>query len=351
MKIIVDVMGGDNGSSSFVKGALMAAEEFNVGICLVGRGDEILEALRDEGHDDIPQGIEISHASEVIEMEDDPSTVVRMKKDSSMITGLKLLAEGYGDAFVSAGNTGALLSGSTLTAKRIRGIRRAALAPIIPTLKGKSILIDCGANIECTSEYLLQFAYMGSGYAEHILEIPKPRVGLLNIGVEKNKGTQLQRETYMLLTDASESGRINFVGNVESRDIMLGVCDVVVTDGYSGNIFLKTMEGMGIMFIDMLRNLFGKSTKTKLAALMVQDGIRDMRKLMDYNETGGAPLLGISKPIIKAHGSAKAYTLRSAIKQAIMYVNSGIIEDIKSNIDYMRVDNPAKSSESENISK
>jgi glycerol-3-phosphate acyltransferase PlsX len=350
MKIIVDVMGGDNGPGVFVNGALMAAKEFNVSVCLVGRGEEILQELRDEGFDEIPQGIEISHASEVIEMEDDPSSVVRVKKDSSMLAGLKLLSSGYGDALVSSGNTGALLSASTLTVKRIRGIRRAALAPIIPTLKGKAILIDCGANIECTPEYLLQFAYMGSGYAEHILDIPKPRVGLLNIGVEKNKGTQLQQETYRLLTEAAENGRMNFIGNVESRDIMFGVCDVIVTDGYSGNIFLKTMEGMGMMFIEMLRNIFGKSTKTKIAALMVNDGIRDMRKLMDYNETGGAPLLGISKPIIKAHGSAKAYTVRSAIRQAIMYVNSGIIDDISSNIDFMRTENPPKPQAAENES-
>ncbi len=339
MKIIVDAMGGDNGPGTVVKGAVMAAEEFGIKICLVGRAEYILQALRDEGHNEIPKGIEISHASETIEMEDEAATAARTKKDSSIIVGLKLLADGYGDAFVSAGNTGALLSGSTLTVKRIRGIRRAALAPIIPTLKGKAILIDCGANIECTPEYLLQFAYMGSSYAKHILDMTNPRIGLLNIGVEKNKGTVLQKDAYRLLTEASEEGRLNFVGNVESRDIMQGVCDVIVTDGYSGNIFLKTMEGMGVMIIDIMRNLFGKNIKTKIAALMVKDGISDFRKLMDYNETGGAPLVGIAKPVIKAHGSSKAFTLRSAIHQAMMYVESGTIKDIESNIEFMRIDN------------
>ena len=347
MKIIVDAMGGDNGTATAVKGALLAAEEFGIDICLVGKADEILQALRDEGYDEIPQGIEISHASETIEMEDEAAVAARTKKDSSIIVGLKLLADGYGDAFVSAGNTGAMLSGSTLTVKRIRGIRRAALAPIIPTLKGKAILIDCGANIECTPEYLLQFAYMGSAYAKDILSITNPRIGLLNIGVEKNKGTVLQKDTYSLLIEAAEKGRLNFIGNVESRDIMQGICDVIVTDGYSGNIFLKTMEGMGVMIIDIMRDLFGKSTKTKIAALMVKDGIRNFIKLMDYNETGGAPLIGIAKPVIKAHGSSNAYTLRSAIRQAMMYVDSGTIKDIEANISFMRIDDQANASSAE----
>jgi len=343
MKIIVDAMGGDNAPGAIVRGALMAAEEFRIDICLIGKGDEILEALRDEGHDKIPPRIEISHAQDVVEMEDDPSTVVRVKRDSSMVMGLKLLAEGYADAFVSAGSTGAMLSGSTLTVKRIRGIRRAALAPIIPTSKGKAILIDCGANVDCTPEYMLQFAYMGAYYAEHILGKENPRIGLLNIGTEPTKGSQLHKDTYALLNEAKDSGRINFIGNVESRDIMFGICDVVVSDGYSGNIFLKTMEGMGLLFVDMLRELFGKSTKSKLSALLVQDGIRELKKKMDYNETGGAPLLGIAKPVIKAHGSSKAYTVRSAIRQAIQYVESGIIDEITRNINFMRVDSEEKS--------
>ena len=184
---------------------------------------------------------------------------------------------------------------------------------------------------------MLQFAYMGSFYAKHILGIDEPRVGLLNIGAESTKGPPLQKETYRLLTEASGQGRINFTGNVESRDIMFGVCDVVVSDGYSGNIFLKTMEGMGLLFIDLMKELFGKSVRTKLSALLVQEGIRAMKKKLDYNETGGAPLLGIARPVIKAHGSSKEYTIRSAILQAVRYAESGITEEIEKNIDNMKV--------------
>ncbi len=338
MKIIVDGMGGDNAPGEIVQGAIMAAEEFGIDVCLVGRGDELLEAVSAAGYDNLPKGVEISHASEVVDMHDDPALVMREKKDSSLAVGLKLLADGYGDAFVSAGSTGAILAGATLIVKRIRGIRRAALAPLVPTKKGKALLIDCGANVECTPEYLLQFGYMGAYYAEKVIGMPLPRVGLLNIGTEETKGAPLQRETWKLLDEANRNGRIDFVGNVESRDIMFGACDVIVADGYSGNILLKTIEGMGLFFFDVLKNLFTASTKSKLAALMVKDGIRDIKKLMDYNETGGAPMLGISKPVIKAHGSAKAYTMRSAILQAKKYVESGIIESIKENIDTMKVE-------------
>lgn len=342
MKIIVDAMGGDNAPAAVVRGALMAAEEFKVDLCLVGKGDAILEVIRDEGYDDLPPRIEISHASEVVEMEDDPATVVRVKKDSSMVAGLRLLAEGYGDAFVSAGSTGALLSGSTLTVKRIRGIRRAALAPILPTAKGKAILADSGANLECTPEYLLQFAYMGAAYAQHILGIGKPRVGLLNIGAEESKGTQLHRDAWKLLTEAAEAGRLTFVGNIEARDVMFGACDVLVAEGFSGNVFLKTMEGMGLLFVDMMKGIFGQSIKSKFAALLVQDGLRGVKKSMDYNETGGAPLLGIAKPVIKAHGSSQSFTFRSAILQAIRYTEAGIIGDIVKNVEFMRVDGEEK---------
>lgn len=337
MKIIVDAMGGDNAPRAIVQGALMATKEFGVDICLVGKGDVILEILRDEGYESLPEHIEISHAAEVVEMDDDPSGVIKSKKESSMVTGLKLLAEGFGSAFVSAGSTGALLSVSTLTVKRIRGIRRAALAPILPNAKGKTLLLDSGANIECTPEYLLQFAFMGSIYAAEVMGIENPRVGLLNIGTEETKGGVLQQESYALIKKASEEGNLNFVGNVEGRDVMFGVCDVLVADGYSGNIFLKTMEGMGLLFVDLMRGMFEKNTKSKIAALLVQDGIRGIKKSLDYNEVGGAPLLGIAKPVIKAHGSSQAYTLRSAIKQAIGYVDADVTSDIISNMEFMKV--------------
>ncbi|MDR1116876.1 MAG: phosphate acyltransferase PlsX [Oscillospiraceae bacterium] len=338
MKIIVDAMGGDNAPGSAVIGTIMAAEEFGVEACLVGKGEKILEVIHENGYGALPKGIEIVDAPEVIEMTDDPSSAVREKKNSSMAVGLAMLAEGVGDAFVSAGSTGALLSGSTLVIKRIRGIRRAALPPLLPTKTGKALLIDCGANVECTPEYLVQFAYMGSFYVRKILNIPEPRVGLLNVGSEETKGTALQKETYKLLKEAGERGSIRFIGNVEGRDIMFGGCDVVVADGYSGNILLKSIEGLGLFFVDALKEMFTKNTLSKLASLAVKDSLRDLKKLMDYNETGGTPLLGISKPVIKAHGSATAFTIRSAIKQAIEYTDSGIVESIQENIEYMKVE-------------
>lgn len=337
MKIIVDAMGGDNAPRCNVEGALSAVRDFGYEAVLVGRGEEILAALKELGHNAPPAGVEVVHASEVVEMEDDPATAFRRKKDSSLTVGLNLLKEGKGDAFVSAGSTGALLSAATLLTKRIHGIRRAAMAPRIPTPNGGAILIDCGATAEGTPEYLLQFAYMGSYYAEHIMGKPQPKVGLLNIGAEESKGTDLQRETYALLKAAGEEGRINFVGNVEARDAVLGAVDVIVTDGYSGNIFLKTLEGTALFLAGEMKKMFKKNALTKLSAVMVSGGIKDFKKLMDSREVGGTALLGISKPVIKAHGSSDAYAIRNAMAQAAKFAQSGIIEDITENIGYMRL--------------
>lgn len=337
MKIIVDAMGGDNAPRSNVEGALNAVRELGVTAVLVGRGEEILSALKELGCDEPPAGIEVVHASEVVEMEDDPATAFRQKKDSSLTVGLTMVRDGKGDAFVSAGSTGALLSGATLVTKRIKGIRRAAMAPTLPTPNGGSILIDCGATAEGTPEYLLQFAYMGSYYAEHILGKPQPKVGLLNIGAEETKGTDLQRQTYALLKEAGDRGRINFVGNVEGRDAMLGAVDVIVTDGYSGNIFLKTMEGTALLLAGEMKKMFKKNALTKLAALLVSGGIRDFKKLLDSREVGGTPLIGIARPVIKAHGSSDAYAIKNAIAQAARFAQSGIIEDITEHIGYMRL--------------
>ena len=266
MKIIVDAMGGDNAPQAPVMGAVEANREYGVGVILVGRGETILKVLEDNGIKELPAGVEIAHASEVVEMCDNPATAFREKKDSSLTVGLNLLKSGEGDAFVSAGSTGALLSGATLVVKRIRGIRRAALAPVVPTGNGGAVLIDCGANAECPPEYLLQFAYMGSYYAEHVLGRPEPRVGLLNIGVEPSKGTSLQTAVYPMLVEAGKAGRINFVGNVEAREAVEGAVDVIVCDGYSGNIFLKTMEGTGLYLVRELKGVFTKNLLTKLAA-------------------------------------------------------------------------------------
>ena len=311
--------------------------EFDNAGFLVGRGETILKVLEDNGIKELPAGVEIAHASEVVEMCDNPATAFREKKDSSLTVGLNLLKSGEGDAFVSAGSTGALLSGATLVVKRIRGIRRAALAPVVPTGNGGAVLIDCGANAECPPEYLLQFAYMGSYYAEHVLGRPEPRVGLLNIGVEPSKGTSLQTAVYPMLVEAGKAGRINFVGNVEAREAVEGAVDVIVCDGYSGNIFLKTMEGTGGFMAKQLKAMFKKNLLTKLAAVLVSGGLRDFKKMMDAGEVGGTPLIGISKPVIKAHGSSDAFAIKNAIRQAQSFAASGIIEDITENIDHMRL--------------
>ena len=340
MKIIVDAMGGDNAPKAPVMGAIQANREYGVDIILVGRGEEILKTLADNGISDLPSGVEIAHASEVVEMCDNPATAFREKKDSSLTVGLNLLKSGAGDAFVSAGSTGALLGGATLLVKRIKGIRRAALAPVVPTGNGGAVLIDCGANAECPPEYLLQFAYMGSYYAEHVLGRPEPRVGLLNIGAEPSKGTSLQTTVYPMLQEAAARGRINFVGNVEAREAVEGAVDVIVSDGYSGNIFLKTMEGTGLFMARELKKMFKKNALSMLAAALVSGGLKDFKKLMSADEVGGTALLGISRPVIKAHGSSDAYAIQNAIRQAKQYISAGIIESITENVDLMRLDAP-----------
>ena len=325
MKIIVDAMGGDNAPVSNVRGALAAVRELGVEVILVGRGEDILKVLKEDGIGELPPGLEIVHASEVVEMCDNPATAFKEKKDSSLTVGLNLLKNGDGAAFVSAGSTGALLSAATLMVKRIRGIRRAAMAPVVPTGGGGAVLIDCGATAEGTPEYLLQFAFMGSYYAERVLKRPEP------------KGTDLQREAYALLTEAGKAGRIHFVGNVEAREAVYGEVDVIVSDGYSGNIFLKTMEGTGGFMAKQLKAMFKKNLLTKLAAVLVSGGLRDFKKMMDAGEVGGTPLIGISKPVIKAHGSSDAFAIKNAIRQAQSFAASGIIEDITENIDHMRL--------------
>jgi len=337
MKIIVDAMGGDNAPLSNVRGALAAVKELGVEVILVGQGEVLLNVLKDEGVGDLPAGVEIAHASQVVEMCDNPATAFKDKKDSSLTVGLNLLKNGGGDAFVSAGSTGALLSAATLLVKRVRGIRRAAMAPVVPTGGGGAVLIDCGATAECTPEYLLQFAFMGAFYAQRVLGRPDPRVGLLNIGAEPSKGTALQREAHALLTQADQAGRIHFTGNVEAREAVYGAVDVIVSDGYSGNIFLKTMEGAGGYLSKQLKAMFKKNLITKLSAALVAGGLRDFKKLMDAGEVGGTPLLGISKPVIKAHGSSDDYAIKNAIRQAASFAGSGLIGDITDSVAYMRL--------------
>ncbi len=338
MKVIVDAMGGDNAPFEIVKGAIDAYNEYGVEVVLVGRKDDISAVVTKLGLTALPKGISVVHANEVILMEDHPSSVIKEKPESSMVVGLKMLADGAGDAMVSAGSTGALLSGSTLFVKRIKGIRRAALSPFLPTKDGSALLLDCGANVECTPEFLLQFACMGSFYTTLLMGIQKPKVGLLNVGTEETKGTALQKEAYVLLKKAHSEGIINFVGNIEGRDASSGAVDVIVTDGYSGNILLKTTEGVGLLFISMLKEMFMSSMGTKVAALLMKSQLKIFKKKMDYAETGGTPLLGLSKPVIKAHGSSNAKAMKNAIRQAKQFYEAKVIAEIEKNIDSLKVE-------------
>jgi len=338
MKIILDAMGGDNAPSALVEGAVLAAEAYGCDIVLVGRQEELTPLLAGRG----AGRIEIVHASEVIEMEDKASTAVRQKKDSSMSVALRMLSQNEGDALVSAGSTGALLTGATLVAKRIRGIRRAALAPMLPTRSGKALLIDSGANTECTPEYLLQFAYLGHFYMKFIMGVERPRIGLVNNGTEETKGGELQQQTYQLLKQADAEGHLHFIGNVEGRDVPEGVADVLVCDGFTGNILLKSIEGTAIFLMREIKKVFMANTLTKLAALIVKPGVSKLKAMMDYKEVGGAPMLGISKPVIKAHGSCDAQAVKSAVGQAIRFVESGFIAHVEENIQYMVTDKQQK---------
>ena len=318
MKIILDAMGGDNAPQAPVLGAIEAVKKYGAQIILVGRGQEILEVLKKNGLDTLPEGVEIAHADDVVDMHDDPASVIHKRKNSSMIIGLKMLAEGKGDAFVSAGSTGALLTGATLLVKRVRGIRRAAMAPAMPTKAGTKVIIcDCGANAECTPEFLLQFGLVASAYSRFTLGVKNPKVGLLNIGSEDSKGTQLQKDAYALLKDASAKGLVNFVGNVEARDVPLGAVDVVVCDGFSGNILIKSIEGTAMFMGSMLKRMFKKNLGSKLGYLLCRSGVQDMMKCLDYREIGGTQFLGIQKPVIKAHGSSDALAFRNAVRQAM----------------------------------
>ncbi|UOO38470.1 phosphate acyltransferase PlsX [Oscillospiraceae bacterium CM] len=337
MKIIIDAMGGDNAPDEIVRGAVMACEDFQIEAILTGRGEDILRSLEKMGRKELPKGIEIANASDVIGMDEDPVTAIREKKDASMTVALAMLRDGAGDAVVSAGSTGALLSGATLVVKRIRGIRRAALAPVIPVGDKGVILIDCGANTESTPEYLLQFAFMGSFYANRVLNIDKPRVGLLNIGTERIKGTDLQIEAYTLLEQAAADGSITFIGNVEAKGVMQGECDVVVTDGYTGNIFLKSIEGTASFLMREIKGVFMKNALTKLAALLIKKDFRSLKERLDADKIGGTALLGIARPVIKAHGSSGAGAIKNAVWQAVCAVKSGINDDIVKNIERMKI--------------
>ena len=337
MKIIVDAMGGDNAPLEIVKGALAGQKHWGVDIALTGDESAIRDALAQCGQGELPQGVEIVPTSQTVDMCDDPATVFRRKKDTSMGVGLTMLREGKADALVSAGSTGALLTGATLITKRIHGIRRAAMAPVIPTTTGQAVLIDCGANAECTPEYLVQFAYLGSFYAQQVLGLERPRVGLLNIGAEDSKGTDLQKQTLARLKEADAAGHLHFIGNIEAKEAIKGGCDVIVTDGFSGNILLKTMEGVGSFAGSALKSMFKKNLLTKLAALAVMPGLNAFKDKLDPNKVGGTAFIGISKPVIKAHGSSNDEAIENAIGQAKEVAMSGLVDEIAAHVEEMTV--------------
>ena len=340
MKIILDAMGGDLAPEAPVLGAIAASRDFGAQITLVGRGEEILAVMKKHGIRDLPEGMEIAHADDVVDMHDDPASIIHKRKNSSMVVGLKMLSDGQGDAFVSAGSTGALLTGATLLVKRVKGIRRAAMGPAMPNKTGgKTVILDCGANAECTPEFLLQFGLVGSLYAKRYLGVENPKIGLLNIGTEDSKGTDLQKQAYALLQGAADQGLINFVGNVEARDVPLGAVDVVVCDGFSGNVLLKSIEGTAMFMGSQLKKMFRKNIFTRIGYVFSKSGVNDIKKLLDYREIGGTPFLGIRKAVIKAHGSSDALAFRNAIGQAMDAANSNIAQELEAMLAQIKENN------------
>ena len=338
MKIIVDAMGGDNAPLAVVQGALEAHKAYGTDVILVGRMADILKAVEQCGEKNLPSGVELRDASEVVEIADDPATAFKRKKDSSLTVGLNLLKEGAGDAFVSAGSTGALLSAGTLLVKRVKGIRRAAMAPLVPTAGRGFVLVDCGANAECTVEYLVQFAYLGSFYAAKALGMERPRVGLLNIGTEDSKGDTLRQETYRVLREAGDGGHLNFIGNIEAKEAVKGGCDVVVADGFSGNVMLKTIEGVGSFMGRELKGMFLSSLKTKIAALLVKSGLDAFKERLDPDTIGGTPFMGLQKPVIKAHGASSARAVENAVYQAAAAAEADLAGEIEAKIGLMKTE-------------
>ena len=334
MKIILDAMGGDHAPQAPVLGAIQAAKDFGAEITLVGRGEEILKVLRSNNIETLPAGVEIANADDVVDMHDDPAKVIKQRTNSSMVVGLKMLSDGQGDAFISAGSTGALLTGATLLVKRVKGIRRAAMGPSLPNKAGgRTVILDCGANAECTAEFLLQFGIIGSLFAKKSLGVENPKVGLLNIGTEDSKGTPLQKEAYALLNAAAEKGLLNFVSNVEARDVPLGAVDVVVCDGFSGNVLLKSIEGTAMFMGSLMKHkIFKRNIFSKIGYLLCKPGVDQVMKMMDYREIGGTEFLGIKKPVIKAHGSSDALAFRNAVRQAMEAAKNNISEELEQNL-------------------
>lgn len=330
MNIIVDAFGGDNAPLEVIKGTAQAAAELGVDIILTGNEKIIRETAEKNGIS--LEKISIIHTESVIDIHEEPTEVIKSKKDCSMAVGLQALADGKGDAFVSAGSTGALVVGSTFIAKRIKGVKRPALAPILPSANGHIILMDGGANVDCRPEMLMQFGIMGSCYMEKVMGISSPKVGLLNVGAEDTKGREIDKEAYKLLQNAP----VDFYGNLEARDLPKGVCQVAVSDGFTGNIALKLYEGMGSFFAGELKGMLMGGLGGKLAALLIMKKVKAFKKKLDYKEVGGAVLMGIAKPVIKAHGSSDARAFYNAVRQAKQCVDGDVIGEITRSLEAVK---------------
>ena len=329
MKIILDAMGGDNAPDANIKGAVNAINKVKAEVVLVGK-EEIIRSKVKEFYgkeiEEISDRLKIKNATETIEMEDTPTVAIKHKKDSSMVVGFKMLKEDEGDVFISAGNSGALLTGATLIVGRIKGIDRPALAGILPAYKSQLLLIDAGSNTNCKPINLLQFAQMSSIYLKNTYGIEKPAIGLLNIGTEETKGNELVRESYQLLKEKSEELGINFVGNVEGRDAFSGKIHAIVTDGFTGNVFLKTTEGLGKFVKKSLTESFTKNILAKILSIPALPALKRFTKVMDYKSYGGALFLGVKKPVVKAHGSSDALLFEYTIIQAEKFVENKAVD-------------------------
>jgi glycerol-3-phosphate acyltransferase PlsX len=324
MKIVLDGMGGDNAPNSNVEGAVLAIKEYGVNLIVTGN-KEMLESEFNK-YDFDKTKLEIIHTTEIIENEDKPVKAIRSKKDSSMVVALRQVKEKNAGAIVSAGNTGALLAGGLFVVGRIKGIDRPCLCPAIPNVKrGMTIIADGGANADCKPKNLLEFAVMSSIYSNKVLGIDKPRIALANVGVEEGKGNDLVKKAF----DEIKNADINFIGNIEARDIINDKTDVIVCDGFTGNILLKSAEGVAMSVMGLLKETLLSSTKGKIGALILKDDLKKLKSYMDYSEYGGAPLLGVEGGVIKAHGSSNALAIKNAIGQAIKFIEGNVVEDIK----------------------
>lgn len=326
MRIIVDAFGGDNAPLEIMRGCADAVKGLDIDILLSGNAEKIRSVAKEQGIS--LNRMKIADASDVITMQDPPGEIMKSKSGSSMAEGLRRLAAGEGDAFVSGGNSGALVVGSSMIVKRIKGVRRIAFAPVLPKDKGCFMLIDCGANVDCKPDMLLQFGVMGSIYMNGVIKVHNPRVALANIGTEDRKGGELQHASFDLL----KKSNLNFIGNIEARDIPFDAGDVIVSDGFTGNVILKMYEGVAQMLMGKIKAIFTKSVFNKLAAAMVLKDVRALKKNFDYNEYGGAPLMGCAKPVFKAHGSAKAKTVYNALRLTKAYVEGDVVGEIAASV-------------------